>query len=704
MWEIETYLDFSQALVFVAFGIYAVTIALCIAGQLLKDRRIVIAARRGILLGATMVVGAAGGLVVGFVRGEYHLNYIFNYSERGLPLGYKLAGLWAGLDGSLLFWSSLLGIMTAIVAFHYRREGEHPVGRQLEPNVYLVFAVIQLFFLTVLAFVANPFWRLRDVLGDDRFFAQFPNGLIPDGAGLNPLLQNYWMQIHPPCLYIGWVTYTIPFAFGIAALITGEQGKYWVRKVRRWTLIGWLFNSVGIVLGGLWAYLVLGWGGVWAWDPVENASFLPWLSATAFLHSIIVLERRNMLRNWTTFLVCLTFVLSIFGTYLTRSGIVSSVHAFASGNVGNWFFGFLLTSIVLSGVLLSYRFFVEKAENKIQSIVSREAVFVLNNLILLAMAAAGVFLTLYPKISNDWFGAAFTVSVPVYNVVFTPFFVALLLFTAIGPQLAWIRTTSSALIRHLLYPALIALPLGGGLLHLVNSIRGPEAAPISIWSQIYPAGVVYFASAFIFVSLAYEVFRTAGHRSRRRQEPLPLSLMVLAVKNNRRYGGYIVHLGIALVAISMVSFGVFQEERRVPLQTGKQVAFSGYEVTLKDVLYDKQGTNEEFGTYVYDRQRLELDVSYKGEHLATLHPERRSYPATRTRPEPTSTTEVEILRRPSEDFYVYFESTPEEGVYRLNFYRNPLFWVLPFGLLVMIAGSLWAVLPMGRRRRVGLSD
>ncbi|MGE3166055.1 MAG: heme lyase CcmF/NrfE family subunit [Planctomycetota bacterium] len=700
----DTYLDFARALVLVSGALYFLTMALSVAAQLLSDRRLVVAARRGIVLGSLCTVGAAAGLVVAFVRGEYHLNFVFNYSERGLGLGYKLAGLWAGLDGSLLFWSALLGVVTSIVAIQYRREDDHPVGRRLEPNVYLVFAAVQLFFTAILAFVANPFWELRRVMGDERFFTQFPNGLIPDGAGLNPLLQNYWMQIHPPCLYLGWVTYTVPFAFGIAALISGEQGKYWVRKVRRWTLIGWLFNGVGVVLGGLWAYEVLGWGGVWAWDPVENASFLPWLSATAFMHSIIVQERRGMLRNWNAFLVCLTYFLSIFGTYLTRSGIVSSVHAFASGSVGNWFFGLLMTVMVVSLVLLAYRWSKLRSDHQIESLLSREAIFVLNNLVLLAITFATMYLTLYPKMSNDWFGEPFTVSVPVYNRVVMPAFVALLLLTAIGPQLGWIRTSPKHLFRHVIVPALVSVPVAFGMVGFVSAIRGDEAGPVPLSEQFYPAGLVYFASAFIITSLGYEILRTARSRAQRRREPLPLAVTVLMVKNNRRYGGYIVHAGLALVATSLVSFGIFKEERRALLSVGETTAFSGYEVTLRDVLQDRQGVDERHGSYVYDRYRLDLEVKRDGVPLGNLYPEKRVFPVRLpTRMAPQTSTEVEIVRGPLEDFYVYYETNEAQNQFKLTFFRNPLFWVLWCGLLVMVAGALWALLPMGGKR-VGLSD
>lgn len=715
--SIDDYLQFSRAIVYLSLVVYSLTIIFAIAAQVLRERRLVLCARQSMFAGCVLVVTAAAGLVAGFIRGEYHIDYIFNYSERGLPLFYKFTGLWAGLNGSLLFWSMLIAILSCIVAWHFRKEQEHPVGRRLEPNVYMVFALVQVFFLYVVAFLANPFWELIEKLGPEHFHAMFPNGLVADGAGLNPLLQNYWMTIHPPCLYAGWTAYTVPFAFGVAALITGEQGKYWIRKVRRWTLVAWIFNTVGILLGGLWAYVVLGWGGVWAWDPVENASFLPWLIATAFLHSIIVQERRNMLRTWNALLVCLTFLASIFGTYLTRSGIVSSVHAFASGSVGDWFFGFLMVLLLGSMVLVCFRLSTLRSNHKIQSFLSREMFFVLNNTVLLVMAFVLLLFTLYPKISNDWFGDPVTLSVPVYNQVFTPLIILMLFLTAIGPQLAWIKTSKANLMRNLLIPFVVALPLTVGLVYYVKSIQasgepfslfaldpgGPGGVAGVIHELIYRGWLVYLASVYVMTTLGFEVLRTTQNRVSRRKEPWGVAFVALTIQNHRRYGGYMVHVGLALVAISMVSFGVYGESRQIKLQKGDVAEIGPYQVRMEDFLADRQGVREDHGTYVYDRHRIELSVSKAGVALGSMHPEKRFYPVRTGRPEPQTATEVQIMRTLREDFYVFFEATAQNGVYEFTFYRNPLFWVILAGLGAMLGGGLWAAIPMGRRR-VGLAD
>ncbi|MFQ5653927.1 MAG: heme lyase CcmF/NrfE family subunit [Planctomycetota bacterium] len=689
------YLEFSRGLVLLALGLNVLVVGLVLVGYLLRDRRFVLGARNALIAAGVVITGAACGLIAGFLAGAYDREYIFNYSERGLPLGYKIAGLWAGLDGSILFWAMLLGILSAIVAIQYRREERHPVGRQLEPHVYLVLSVVQLFFLVVIGFVADPFSTLQDVLGAD-FARRFPHGIPADGAGLNPLLVNYWMQIHPPSLYVGWVIYTIPFAYGIAALIAGEQGGYWIRKVRRWTLIGWLFNTSGLIMGGLWAYEVLGWGGYWAWDPVENASFLPWFSSTAFLHSVMVQERRDMLRSWNAFLVALTFFLSIFGTYLTRSGIVSSVHAFASGEVGNWFLGFLLLVAFASLFLLAFRYRDLRSPHRIENVLSREAIFVLNNMILIATAASIVILTLWPKISQDFFHRAITVSVPVYNMVTLPQFAVLLFLTAIGPGMGWISTTRRNLARNFAASALVSLPLAAAVQWLMAALHGGEDRSIPWSEHIYPAGIFNYLSWFIIITLLLEVWRTAGSRASRRGEGMLASFMMISMKNNRRYGGYLVHVGMALLCIGVVSSSVFKVTRKEMMREGETRDIGRYEVTLKRSLTDPGGP-------VYGIHSLEIELRKDSRTVATLLPEKRRY-----HKREQVVTEVAIHQFPLEDFYLYFdaaEKTDAEGgdLYDLTFYRNPLIGLVWLGWLTMIAGGLWAALPMGRRR-VGLSD
>ena len=450
-------IEFGRSLLLLATIVTGGVFLLSLLGILLKDRRPVLGARTGLYALCLVLCASAGCLVYGFVTGQYNIDYIYNYSEVHLPTFFKMAGLWAGLDGSVLFWTMLLGCFCALVALQHRKSSQHPTGRRLEPYVYLVLSVVLMFFV-VISYQQNPFaemspeMRLR--LASLHNVAVDDSGNFLDGHGLNPQLVNYWFVIHPPCLYLGFIVFTVPFAFAMAALMAGELGDYWIRVVRRWTMVAWLFLTSGIILGGLWAYRQLGWGGYWAWDPVENASFLPWCTGTAFLHSVMVQERRDMLKSWNAFLVILTFFLTIWGTWMTRSGVVESVHAFAGGDIGIWFQGFLIL-IGSSGLfLVFYRWREMRGTNRFDSLLSRESVFLLNNVVLVVIAASVLMLSMFTKITHDFFAQKGTVSSSHYNSVMTPLFAALLFLTALGPGLGWVKTSPSALKRNFLKPAI----------------------------------------------------------------------------------------------------------------------------------------------------------------------------------------------------------------------------------------------------------
>ncbi|MFN0058891.1 MAG: heme lyase CcmF/NrfE family subunit [Planctomycetota bacterium] len=696
------YVGLARSLVLLALGLYGFVFLAALAGNKLRDRRLVLAARHALITAGASVIGAAGILVWCFVDGAYDLKYVHNYSEKGLALGFKIAGLWAGLDGSILFWSMLVGTLGAVMGFTFIKESQHPVGRRLEPFVYVVFAALQFFFLTVIAFVADPFTSLRESLGPENFMHMYPEGTISDGSGLNPLLVSYWMQIHPPCLYSGFVTYTVPFAYCIAGLLVGDRGGYWTRRARPWVMAAWLFNTCGVVLGGLWAYEILNWGGYWAWDPVENASFLPWLASTAFLHSIMIQEKRDMLRTWNAFLMILTFWLTIFGTYLTRSGIVSSVHAFASGAVGNWFLGLLLTIKTVGIVLIVMRALESRSPTRVQSLLSREAVFILNNMILVAIAAAVLVLTLLPKITND-FGSLFgwesiSVGPRVYNLAINPFWILLLFFTAIGPSMGWVRTTPANLRRNLLGPALAAAPLACAVQFVAASLHAGEMGRLTIFEHIYPSYLVNYLACFILSSLTWEVWRTARNRAKRTNGGLTSSLVTLLVRNNRRYGGYIVHVGLALLSCGVINSSMYKVKLDdVRLAVGQSHRIGDYDIKLTAVNEDAHGG-------VYHSQRLALAMSLNGEQVGMLEPEKRAYPKTRYRREPAVTTEPAIHRTLAQDIYVSYAmgaeaaARPGEQTFSLTFFRNPLIFLVWTGWLVMVAGGIWASLPMGRKR------
>jgi cytochrome c-type biogenesis protein CcmF len=704
------YVDFGRAMERVSLGLAALTILLALVGVVAKDRRWVLGARNAMIAGGITVTFAAACLVAAFFDGVYGIEYVFSYSESKLDPQYKFAGLWAGLDGSILFWAMLLGMIGAMVAWSFRKRGLDPSGRRLEPWVYVVYAVVQLFFLAVICFESDPFRPVPEHL--IRRFQEMQGALegplvrggIPtDGRGLNPLLENYWMTFHPPSVYLGFILYTVPFAFGMAALIAGEFSSYWIRTTRKWTLVAWLFNTNGIILGGLWAYEVLGWGGYWAWDPVENASFLPWLTGTAFVHSVMIQERRDMLRVWNATLIALTFIMSIFGTYLTRSGIVSSVHAFASGDVGTWFFWFLMFLIGVSMFFLFFRMRDLRSANSVDSVLSREGVFLLNNMVLVAITGAIVVLTLWPKISMEFINRPISVNVPVYNLVCTPFFALLLLLTAIGPSTAWVRTSMSRLVRNLAGPAVFAIPLAALTQWLAHVVIRGEAAnledPISPMTHLYPGFVILFLGYFILTALAWEVLRTvnAHHRVRKqsgRKGGWVGSFLRVGLQNNRRYGGYLVHVGMGVLAIGVACSSIYAVTDEVSVAEGQTAQVEPYEMQVSAL------PPEPVSAYI--STRVQVSLKKNGTEVASLDPERRFYPRTGFRLEDQPTTEVKIKRFALEDFYVYFEPSQREGTYIFTIFRKPLISLVWLGWILMIAGGLFAAVPIGRRK-VGLA-
>ncbi len=689
---------FGRGLERAGLALAVATVVLGLCGAFLRDRRFVTASRRALIAGGLAAVGAAAMLVRAFFLGQYELEYVFGYSERKLDGVYKFAGLWAGLQGSILFWTMLLGVIGIVLAWSFRKRGMDPSGRRLEPYVYAVFAGVQVFFWTVICFVEDPFTPMSaDMLAGLGSQGLLVNGVPGDGSGLTPLLENYWMTIHPPSVYLGFILYTVPFAFGMAALMAGEFSSYWIRTTRRWTLVAWLFNTNGVVLGGLWAYEVLGWGGYWAWDPVENASFLPWLTGTAFLHSVMIQERRDMLRVWNCVLIATTFLLSIFGTYLTRSGIVSSVHAFAGGDVGDWFLGFLFVIGFISLFFIVFRMQRLRSANRIDSLLSREGVFVLNNMVLCAIAGAIVVLTLWPKISMEFMRNPISVGVPVYNQVCTPFFVLLLFLTAIGPSTAWVRTSTSRFFRNLAWPASVALVLAVATQYLAYVVvRGGDGDdPVTMLDHVYPTFIVAFLGWWIIASLFWEFLRTTKNTARGSGAPWFASAVRVVTRNNRRYGGYVVHCGLAVLAIGVVCSSMYKVTKEVRVKEAGSARIGPYVLHVDDARRDVPIS-------AYTATQVDVRLTRDGTEVAQMSPEQRWYPPTgyRARGEPMTT--VEIHRRAGEDVYVYFQNA-QSGGYVFTVFRNPLISLVWMGWLIMIAGGLLAMAPMGRKR-IGLAE
>src|SRR5437667_863588 len=433
-------------LLLATFVVCSYAAVVSVAGARRRSYRLIESGVGAFYLVAALMTVASAVIVNAFVTDDFSMKCVAHYSDSVQPLFYKIASYWVRLDGSIMFWVFLLAVFGSI-AVHVNRERH----RELIPYVVAVISTVQMFFLFVMVVHKNPFTT---------FLTRPP----ADGTGLNPLLQNYWMVIHPPSLYIGYVGMTIPYAFGMAALITGHLDDSWLRAVRRWTMFAWLFLSFGLTLGMIWAYEELGWGGYWGWDPVENAGLLPWFTATAFLHSVMVQERRSMLRVWNVTLVILTFFLTIFGTFMTRSGVVQSVHAFGEDPMlTRLFTGFMVTILTVSFGFVIYRMPLLRARNTLDSWVSREAAFLVNNWILLFSAFFVLFATMFPTLSEAVTGERITVGPPFFNKWMLPIGLVLLFLTGIGPLLAWRKSTLHNLRDQFLWPVVGSLVTGATL-------------------------------------------------------------------------------------------------------------------------------------------------------------------------------------------------------------------------------------------------
>jgi len=636
------------------FAVYAV-IAGALGGRL-RSLRVVKSAERAALAFFLMVTVAVAALEFLLLTDNFHIAYVAEHSNRDLPHYYKVAALWAGQEGSLLFWTWLLSIYSALAVLLNRKK-----NRQLMPYVVAVLMATGVFFTSLVFFVANPFHELSLVTasGAQAFTP-------PDGNGLNPLLQYHAMVIHPPMLYLGYVGMVVPFAFAMAALLTRQLGDNWIRTTRRWTMVPWMLLGLGILLGGNWAYVVLGWGGYWGWDPVENASLLPWLSGTAFLHSVMIQEKRGMLKVWNVVLVITTFFLSIFGTFLTRSGIVSSVHAFAQSNIGPFFAVFLSLIIFFSVTLLFLRLDHLKSENKLDSLVSRESGFLFNNWILLALVFAVLWGTLFPVISKAVEGVTVTVGAPFFNKTAIPMGLLLLFLTGAGPLLAWRKTSFQSLKRNFTLPLVVAAVCGALL--FVAGVR-----------HLY-AGMTLFLSIFVIVCVLGEFWKGARTRMKTAGENFARALYNLTMRNTRRYGGYIVHLGIVLLFIGFAGLA-FKTDVKGLMGEGDLLRVKNYLLRC-DGLINGDNPNYEF-------TRALITVAKDGQAFTTLHPEKRFYKASQ---QPTSY--VAIHPTLSEDLYVVLAGLdPDTGKGIVEVFVNPLVMWVWIGGVVVFLGTCLALVP-----------
>src|ERR671911_547653 len=490
------------------------------------------------------VYGIFGCLIVaslalwkGLITHDFNMEYVWAYTSRNLPSAYTFSAFWAGQKGSLLFWAVVLSLFASAAQLLTPRRYAH-----LMPYVAGVTSAVITFFVCVMLFAADPFERL---------------GFTPaDGRGLNPQLQNVGMVIHPPMLYLGYISLTIPFAFAIAALLSRSLDTGWIHAIRKWTLVSWLFLGIGITLGMWWAYVELGWGGYWAWDPVENASLLPWLTMTAFLHSVMIQEKRGMLKRWNLGLIFGTFLLSIFGTFITRSGVIASVHSFTQSNVGYFFLAFLVVACVLSFTLLYTRWSLLEAEVQLESVLSREAAFLFNNLLFVGIAFSVLWGTLFPILSELVKGSKITVGPPFFNRVNVPLGLLLLGLTGIGPLIAWRKASTANLRRQFIAPVTLGLITLGALLAL--GVR-----------DLYAVMAIALAG-FVTGTILQEFYRGVRARRRMHGESSTVALGRLIARNRRRYGGYIVHAGILIYFVAFAGMA-FKQEKEATLKPGESV-------------------------------------------------------------------------------------------------------------------------------------
>ncbi len=637
-----------------AFAIYGV-VAGAVGGRL-RSLRAVRSAERATLAFFTMITVAVVALEYLILTDDFHNAYVATHSNQDLPVYYKLAVLWSGQEGSLLFWTWLLAIYSGLAVLLNRRK-----NRQLMPYVVAISMATATFFSSVTFFAANPFGELSLVTaGQMRPFRP------PDGNGLTPSLQYHSMIIHPPMLYLGYVGFVVPFAFAMAALITKQLGDNWIRVTRRWTMVPWMFLGVGIVLGANWAYEVLGWGGYWGWDPVENASLLPWLSGTAFLHSVMIQEKRGMLKVWNIVLVITTFFLCVFGTFLTRSGIVSSVHAFAQSSIGPFFAVFLGLVLFFSLSLLFLRLDYLRTENKLDSIVSRESGFLFNNWILLAAVFAVLWGTIFPIVSKAVEDVTVTVGPPFFNKVTTPIGLLLLFLTGAGPLLAWRNTSFQSLRRNFTLPLAIAAVAGAALF-----VAG--ARDLYAWMTL-------FLCVFVAVCILQEFYKGARTRQQTSGENFLEALYNLTMRNTRRYGGYVIHLGMVLLFVGFAGLA-FKTEAKGLMAEGDLLRVKDYLIRCQSMV------SGDTPNYLY--QRAVLSLTQAGRALGTVHPERRFYKASQ---QPIS--HVSIRTTLKEDLYVVLAGQDaESGKGIVEVYVNPLVAWVWLGGVVVFLGTLLALVP-----------
>jgi cytochrome c-type biogenesis protein CcmF len=634
------------------------------AGGVARREDLIVSGQRAIYATFGMTLLASAGLWTALLNRDFSLQYVAGHISANMPSLYVFTAFWSGQQGSMLFWALILSFYSAIAIWFARDR-----NRELAPFAAGTLGGILVFFIATTCFKANPFIRSQ---------------WIPiDGAGMNPQLQNPGMAIHPPNLYLGYVATAIPFAFAIAALMSRRLDAEWLAVVRRWALVSWFFLTIGIVLGMWWAYVELGWSGYWAWDPVENASLLPWLTQTAFLHSIMIQEKRGMLRKWNVVLVVVTFLLSILGTFLTRSGVVESVHAFAQSPIGTWFAAFVILSTTLTIYLVATRLRDLETKAELESMASREAAFLYNNLVLVGIAFAVLWGTLFPILSQWVSGSAtkITVGPPFFNTVNVPLGLLLLALTGIGPLIAWRRASTSNLRRQFAVPAGLGVVVG--VLLLVLGMRS--------WYAL----IAYALCGFVSGTILQEFYKGVGARRSIHGEPLLIAFTRLIARNRRRYGGYIVHAGIVMLFAAFAGLA-FKKDYDVTLKQGES-----HDIT------DPYGHRWHFVSQGLSLSRrsnaqvlsLGLEAWRDGKFLEVMTPQKRTYFDSQDQQVFQPTTVVAYRSRPNVDAYVVLAGVSPGQAAEIRVSFNPLVIWVWIGGFVMAIGGLIVMWPQAQRRR-----
>lgn len=646
--------DLGSIAILLSFFITIYSLVACTVAARTGSRAFALSGGNGLVSVTFLLLVAVCCLVYELVTLDFSLRYVALNTSTDLPVIYRVTALWAGQAGSLLLWSFILSLYMAFVVLRGRKKDD-------ASYVNIVLCGISLFFLFLIAYVEDPFAKLGVA--------------VAEGRGLNPILQNAYMAIHPITLYVGYVGITIPFAFGIAALLSGRLGDEWIRNSRKYALFSWMFLSAGLLLGARWAYLELGWGGYWAWDPVENAAFMPWLAGTAFLHSVMIQERKAMLKKWNMILLIITFFLSIFGTFITRSGIVSSVHSFARSDIGPLFLGFMIFILLFSFSLLIYRSKDLESEERFDSVLSRESAFLFNNLLFLA-AAFSVFLgTIFPILSEAFTGKKILVGPPYFNAVGMPIGLVLILLMGIGPLISWKKASTANLKRNFVFPAVVFLMIL--LVLVVSGMREPVAL------------LSFALCGFVASTVFLEYFRGIRVRTGRGENPV-FAFFNLVSRNRRRYGGYIVHLGVVVLVAGITASSLFVTQKEIVLGKGDSFSLGRYDLVFLGVNYISNDAKDGFSA--------ELSIQTNGKNVATMYPEKNIYKYEGNR-EINQETEVALRSTFRDDLYLILSEIDGSGKVNIRALLNPMVNWIWAGGLVIVLGAIVTMWPERRRKK-----